>query len=249
MIKLALIGYGEMGKLLERIAPEYNAEIVAIIDPLLNSIISEDSLETADVCIEFTNPASVLENIRKVAALGKNLVVGTTGWRDNLPEVKKIVRENNIGLIYGANFSPGMNLFFKLTEQFSQLMNSLPEYDAWGLEKHHNRKVDSPSGTARILTDILLQNLDSKKISQFQKLDRKIKPEELHFASLRAGHNPGEHIIGFDSSADTIEIKHTARNRIGLAQGAIKAAAWISTRKGIFNFSDVFQQIITQDLQ
>lgn len=248
MIKLALIGYGKMGKLLENLAPENGAKIVAVIDPLLHNSISEETLKTAEVCIDFTNPYAVVENVRQVAKLKKNIVIGTTGWQEFLPEVDKLVKQNNIGLLYGANFSIGMNLFFKITEQISALLNHLPEYDVWGLEKHHNKKLDSPSGTARILTEILLKNLDSKKVAQFQKIDRKIKPEELHFASLRAGHNPGEHIIGFDSEADTIEIKHTARNRMGLALGALKAAGWISSRKGIFNFRDVFQQIISQDI-
>jgi 4-hydroxy-tetrahydrodipicolinate reductase len=244
MIKLALIGYGQMGKLLEKIAAQHNAEIVAIIDPLLNNSITSDALKEADVCIEFTNPTSVISNIKQLASFKKNIVVGTTGWADQISEVEKSVRVNNIGLIYGANFSVGMNLFLNLTDHLSILMNNLTEYDAWGLEKHHNKKVDSPSGTAKMITDILVQNLDSKQTGQFNKLDRRIKPEELHFASIRSGNIPGEHIVGFDSAADSIEIKHTARNREGLAIGTLKAAHWINHKKGLHNFRDVFQQLI-----
>ncbi len=249
MIKVALIGYGQMGKLLEKKAPEYDAEIVSIIDPLLNTDISDHSVMNADVCIDFSVPKVVADNIKRIASLKKNIVVGTTGWLEKLPEIEETVRINNIGLIYGANFSPGMNLFFDLTAYLAKLMDTLPEYDVWGLEKHHNKKVDSPSGTAKVLTEILLKNLNRKKVGQFDKLDRKIDPAELHFASLRSGSNPGEHIIGFDSSADTIEIKHTARNREGLAIGALKAAEWIKNKKGIYNFQDVFHDLIKKEIK
>ncbi|KQC08428.1 MAG: 4-hydroxy-tetrahydrodipicolinate reductase [Candidatus Cloacimonas sp. SDB] len=247
MNKIALVGYGQMGKLLQKLAPEYNAEVTAIIDPLLNNKISEQYLQNAEVCIEFTNPSAVIENIKKIAQLKKNIVVGTTGWSDKLPEVTAIVRKYEIGLVYGANFSLGMNLFFNLTEHLSRLMNKASEYDAWGVEKHHNKKIDSPSGTAVILSDILLKNLDSKQICQFDRIRRKINPDELHFASIRAGNIPGDHIIGFDSIADSIEIKHSSRNRDGLAIGALKAAQWIRNKKGMYNFNEIFEQILELD--
>jgi 4-hydroxy-tetrahydrodipicolinate reductase len=247
MNKIALVGYGQMGKLLQKLAPENNAEVVAIIDPLLNNKISLQYIQDAEVCIEFTNPSAVIENIEKIARLKKNIVVGTTGWSDKLPEVTAIVRKYEIGLVYGANFSLGMNLFFNLTEHLSRLMNKAREYDAWGVEKHHSKKIDSPSGTAVILSDILLKNLDSKQICQFDRIRRKINPDELHFASIRAGNIPGDHIIGFDSIADSIEIKHSSRNRDGLAIGALKAAQWIRNKKGLYNFNEIFEQILELD--
>jgi len=244
MTKAALIGYGQMGRLLEKMAPRYDIEIVTIIDPLLNNSIDVESLKDCDICIEFTEPGSVVENIRYLAEAGKNIVVGTTGWQDYLPEVQQIVRETGIGLVHSSNFSLGMNLFFLLTDYFSRLMNKLPEYDVWGLEKHHKYKADSPSGTAKVLSDILVKNLSGKTTAQFERIDRKIELEEIHFASIRSGEIPGEHIVGFDSTADSIEIKHTARNREGLAAGTLKAALWIEGKKGIFNFKEIFPEIL-----
>lgn len=244
MIKIAIIGYGQMGKLIEKLAPENGCEVVSIIDPLLDTRISYKSLSNADVCLEFTNPQTAVENIKKIAEFGKNIVTGTTGWFDKLDEVKKLVKEKNIGFVYGANFSLGMNLFFKIVDSTSELMGKIKEYDLYGMEMHHNRKKDSPSGTAKILSNIVLKNTENKDTVQFDRLNRKIKDNEFHFASLRAGSIPGSHIIGFDSNADTIELVHSARNRDGLALGAIKAAKWIADKKGFYNFSEVFTEII-----
>ena len=244
MIKLAIIGYGQMGKLIEQLAPEHNFEVVSIIDPLLGNDILEESLSRAEVCIEFTTPDVAFENIQKICKLGKNLVVGTTGWLDKLDTVQKLVQQNKIGMVYGSNFSLGMNLFFQMVNSTTKLMNKIENYDVFGLELHHNKKKDSPSGTAKILADIVLKNTDNKTTVQFEKLDRKIKKSEFHFGSIRAGNIPGTHLIGFDSTADTIELKHTARNREGLALGALKAAEWITKRKGLYNFTEHFSEII-----
>lgn len=244
MIKLAIVGYGQMGKLIEQLAPEYNFEVVSIIDPLLNNEINEQTLGAADVCLEFTTPFAAFENISKIILLKKNMVTGTTGWFDKLPEIEKLVEKNGTGFIFGSNFSPGMNLFYKIIEETTKLMNQAEDYDVYGLEVHHNKKKDSPSGTAKILSEIVLKNTDKKEKVQYDKLDRKIETDEFHFASLRAGNVPGTHTIGFDSAADSIELTHTARNRTGLAIGALKAAGWICERKGFYNFADVFQEII-----
>jgi 4-hydroxy-tetrahydrodipicolinate reductase len=244
MIKLAIIGYGQMGKLIEQLAPEHNFEVVSIIDPLLGNEISEESLSKAEVCIEFTTPDVAFENIQKICKLGKNLVVGTTGWLDKLEAVQKLVQQNKIGMVYGSNFSLGMNLFFQMVNFTTKLMNKMDNYEVFGLELHHKKKKDSPSGTAKILSDIVLKNTDNKTSVQFDKLDRKIEKNEFHFGSIRAGNIPGTHLIGFDSAADTIELKHTARNREGLAIGALKAAEWIIKRKGLYNFTEHFSEII-----
>jgi 4-hydroxy-tetrahydrodipicolinate reductase len=244
MIKLAIIGYGQMGKLIEQLASEHNFEVVSIIDPLLGNEISEESLSGAEVCIEFTTPDVAFTNIRKICELGKNLVVGTTGWLDKLNAVQKLIQQNKVGMVYGSNFSLGMNLFFQMVNSTTKLMNKIENYDVFGLELHHNKKKDSPSGTSKILADIVLKNIDNKTSAQFEKLDRKIKKNEFHFGSIRAGNIPGTHHIGFDSAADTIELKHTARNRKGLALGALKAAEWISKRKGLYNFTEHFSEII-----
>ena len=244
MKKLTIIGYGQMGKLIEQLAPDFGFEIISIIDPLLETHINKQTLEAADVCIEFTTPAAAYENIQKVINLKKNLVTGTTGWFAKLEEVEKLVKKSGTGFIYGSNFSPGMNLFYKIIDETTKLMNLADDYDVYGLELHHNKKQDSPSGTARIISDIVINNIDKKNHTQFEKLDRKIKSDEFHLISLRAGNIPGTHTIGFDSIADSIELTHTVRNRTGLAIGALKAAQWICKRRGFYNFSDIFQEII-----
>ncbi|RLC54159.1 MAG: 4-hydroxy-tetrahydrodipicolinate reductase [Candidatus Cloacimonadota bacterium] len=244
MIKLAIVGYGQMGQLIEKLAPEYNFEVISIIDPLLNNEINEQTLGAADVCLEFTAPFAAFDNISKIISLKKNLVTGTTGWFNKLSNIEKLVEKNGTGFIFGSNFSPGMNLFYKIIEETTKLINQAEDYDVYGLEAHHNKKKDSPSGTAKILSEIVLKNIDRKEKAQYKKLDRKIDADEFHFASLRAGNIPGTHTIGFDSTADSIELTHTTRNRTGLAIGALKAASWICDRKGFYNFADVFQEII-----
>ncbi|MCF7858439.1 MAG: 4-hydroxy-tetrahydrodipicolinate reductase [Candidatus Cloacimonetes bacterium] len=247
MLKIAIIGYGQMGKLVEKLASQNKFEIVAKIDPLLGTEINDQTVAKADVCIEFSTPTAAPENLKKLIKLGKNVVTGTTGWHEDLPVIEKLVESNATGLIYGSNFSIGMNLFFSLIDSAAKLMNKAKDYDLYGLEMHHNKKQDSPSGTAKVLSDIILQNIDRKNISQFEKLDRKIKANEFHFASIRSGDIPGLHLIGFDAAEDTIELKHNAKNRNGLALGAIKAAEWINQKTGIYNFKDIYEQILEID--
>lgn len=244
MKKIAIIGYGQMGKLIAQLAPVFGFEVWAKIDPLLGNDLSDPLLKDADVCFEFTNPAVAVDNLKTLINLKKNIVCGTTGWFDNLATIENLVSDNEVGLVYGANFSFGMNLFFQIATETTKIMNLAKEYDVFGLECHQHKKQDSPSGTAKILAEIILKNIDRKSKTQFEKVDGKIAPEELHFASIRAGNIPGTHLIGFDSEADTIEIKHTARNRTGLAIGAIKAANWILNKQGCYNFSDIFTNIL-----
>ncbi len=243
MINIALIGYGQMGRMIDNLAAQNDCEIVAKIDPQLKSCISKEALEDADVCIEFTSPDQVVHNVKKLSELKKNIVIGTTGWQDSKDKVQKLITKNDVGLVYGSNFSIGMNLFFKIIEQATKIMN-VDDYDPYGLEMHHNKKKDSPSGTAKVLSEIILKNINSKTTTQFEKLDRKIRDEEFHFTSVRSGNIPGTHLIGFDSAEDIIELKHTARNREGLALGAIKAAKWIYHKKGCFNFKNVIDDIL-----
>ncbi|OQX70567.1 MAG: 4-hydroxy-tetrahydrodipicolinate reductase [Candidatus Cloacimonas sp. 4484_275] len=205
------------------------------------------TLRDADVCIEFTNPQAAFSNIKKIAVLGKNMVIGTTGWDEYLTEAENLAAENKVGIVYGSNFSIGMNAFFEITEFAANLFDKLTEYDVFGFELHHNRKVDSPSGTAKILSEIVLKNMERKNRFQFDRVNRKIEADEFHFASIRAGNIPGIHTVGFDSEADTIELKHTVRNREGLALGALKAAEWINGKTGFFNFRDIFRKMVLQE--
>ncbi|HPR18251.1 MAG TPA: 4-hydroxy-tetrahydrodipicolinate reductase [Candidatus Cloacimonadota bacterium] len=244
MPKIAIVGYGQMGKLIEKLAPENGFQVCAIIDPLLGNDLSDPVLQDADVCVEFSSPQAVRSNLRSLIELKKQIVCGTTGWQEHLPEILELVTKNGTGFVYGSNFSFGMNLFYEIVAHATQLMNSAENYDPYGLEMHHHRKKDSPSGTAKILSDMVLQNIERKTQSQYEKLDRQIRPEEFHFASIRAGEIPGTHLIGFDSDADNIELKHTARNRNGLALGALKAAHWIIGKKGSYDFSGIFREIL-----
>lgn len=248
-MKIALIGYGNMGREIEKAALKKNYSIIQKIDPRAQGAdtadITKQSLSQADVCIEFTHPDSVVNNIKKVLDIGVPLLVGTTKWFDHLKEIEKLVNEKNGSLVYAPNFSLGMNIFFKICEAAAKIMNHFDEYDPGGCESHHNRKADAPSGTARKLSRILINNLDRKTTSVFHLGDRKIEPEELHFSSLRTGSIPGTHQILFDSEPDTITLTHTARNRQGFAAGALTAAEWIMNKKGIYSFDEMMNELIT----
>lgn len=225
-MKIALIGYGKMGRLVETVAKGRGHTIVAIIDPHQETkTIDKTSLKGAEVCIDFTHPTTVLSNLKACASLGLNVVIGTTGWDQQLPQVKEIVNKSGIGCLYSANFSIGVNLFIKMVEEAAKLMNHFDEYDVAGLEYHHKQKVDSPSGTAKMLTEALLKNGPRKK--------------QCDFSSVRCGSIPGTHTIVFDSPADTITLSHEARSREGFAKGAVTAAEWIQGKKGLFTINDL----------
>ncbi|MDD3050350.1 MAG: 4-hydroxy-tetrahydrodipicolinate reductase [Candidatus Cloacimonetes bacterium] len=254
MLKIAIIGYGQMGKLLVENAENYGCKIVSIIDPnyvpvndsqaKVYSEINEKSLRECEVCIEFTHPSVVVKNVLSVIELKKKIVIGTTGWEEKKEQIFNACKQNKTDLIYSANYSLGINLFYRIIEFSSQIMSKINQYDIWAYEMHHNKKGDSPSGTAKELAKIILEKYSSKQTAVYDKLDRKINPEEFHFGSIRGGSIPGTHVIGFDSAADSIELKHTARNRSGFAAGALLAAKWISDKKGIYNFRDIFASIM-----
>ena len=247
-MKIAIIGYGKMGQITEQLAIENGHDVVSTIDPEIRTAkfkeLNKDNLCGADVVIDFTVPAIVLENIDSYIKYGINSVIGTTGWYDYLEEVKEKVEESKIGLIWSGNFSIGVNLFFRIIKESSSLIKKFTSYDVMGYEIHHNRKKDSPSGTMNMIGKILLDNLESKKKIVTEKLSRKISEEEIHLASIRGGSVPGTHLIAFDSEDDTIELKHTVRSRKGLAAGALKAAEWIKDKKGFYNIEDMMNEII-----
>ena len=218
-IKIALIGFGKMGGEIDALCKESEVfEVVSISYKNINDELDFEGIAKADIAIDFTSKDVVLKNIEAVAKLGKNLVVGTTGWYNNLDEVKKLVAKYKIGLIYSSNFSLGANIFFKIIEFSAKLFNKFPEYDIYGLEIHHKAKLDSPSGTAL-------------KIAS--------KINGLNFTSVRAGRNPGFHEVVFDSQADGITLSHQAYNRAGFAKGALVAAEFIKNKKGTHTFEDI----------
>ena len=247
-VKIALIGYGKMGREVEQVARKSGHAIAARIDPAsdvaVTSEISSQTIGSANVCIEFTHPEAAFGNIEKVVRLQKPLVVGTTGWYQHLPAITEIVLEERTGLVYAPNFSLGVNLFYRVAAVAARLFHRFEEYDVCGSEAHHRLKADSPSGTARKLSEIVLEHFPRKKRVVVDSLNRAIVPEEFHLVSLRAGHFPGTHSLAFDSAADTIELTHTARSRAGFAAGALLAAEWVVNRQGVYTFEQVLEDLL-----
>ena len=267
-MKVALIGYGKMGRLLEKRLLEKKHEVIAIVDPYYQQngddtpvlskaeiFVSLESalkgtngktLKNADVAIEFTHPDSAPGNLLFLAREKIPTVTGTTGWYNKLPEISKAVNDNRTSLVWSSNFSLGVNIFFRIAAYASKLADPFEEYDVGGNEIHHNKKADSPSGTAKTLVEKVLAQMTRKKKAVYETLDRAPAANEIHYSSLRAGSAPGTHKILFDSPADTIEITHTARSREGFASGAVLAAQWLSARKreGVFTVEDVLAEIL-----
>ncbi len=200
--------------------------------------LSAEILGAADIAIEFSLADAVLPNARAYVSAGIPAVVGTTGWDAVREEIKLMVEQNGAAYLWGYNFSVGAHILFSLVEHAARLVDGLPEYDIFGYELHHTKKKDSPSGTAMILSEKILSACSRKKKVAVDRMDRKIEPEELHFASVRGGSIPGIHSVLLDSQADTIEIRHSARNRNGLALGAVLAAEWLLEKKGFFQVED-----------
>ena len=236
-----------MGKVVRRIAEERGHEIVAVIDPGVDgegTAVENGDLATADVAIDFSLADGVLSNVRACSDAGVNIVVGTTGWYDKIEEVRKLVEHGGkeiqaaVGFLWSSNFSIGVNLYFKIIDEAAKLMNGFDEYDVWGHEIHHHNKADSPSGTAKTLSKILVDRLERKTAVIDEKLNRRREHGEIHFSSVRGGPVNFAHTIGFDSAADKITITHEARSRDGYALGAVKAAEWLKGKKGFFEMED-----------
>jgi 4-hydroxy-tetrahydrodipicolinate reductase len=248
MANIALIGYGKMGQMVRRFAEAKGHTITAVVDPNVGGDclagITAEALSGVEVCIDFSQPQTAVANIKQIAALGKNMVIGTTGWYNQMDEVKRIVEEKKVGLIWSGNFSIGVNALFRIVGSAARIFNHLPDYDVLGHEFHHKGKADSPSGTAAMLGKILLDNLDRKKRLVTDKLDRRIEPDEIQFSSTRGGSVPGTHLILFDSPVDTIEIKHAARGREGFAAGAVMAAEFIRGKTGFYSIDDLMDNVI-----
>ena len=235
-MKIALIGFGKMGKAIESIALNKGHEIVLKIDIQNNNDFTEAALQKADVAIEFTGPLSAYENIKKCIAWGVPVVSGSTGWLDKWNEVKDLCEVNNGTLIYSSNYSIGVNLFFELNKQLAQLMEPYNNYDVSMTEVHHTEKKDAPSGTAISLAEQILTNLGRKNkwVNAAS-----ANSNELVIQSERIDPAPGTHIVKYSSEVDDIEIIHTAHTRVGFASGAVLAAEFAFEKKGIFTMKDV----------
>lgn len=230
-MKIALIGYGAMGKLIERLAVEKGHEIAAVIDDSVAGLSAEElgeKLKGADVAIDFTVASAVRRNVEACVVAGVLLVEGTTGWHDERHEIEHLVRESIGAMVFGANFSIGVNLFYRITNFAAELFAKFPEYEAFIEEQHHSRKKDAPSGTALKLQEIVAEHIST----------------DFSVSATRAGNIPGTHRVGFDGPADQILLEHTARSREGFAFGAIMAAEWIVGKTGFFEFTEVVGEII-----
>ena len=244
-MNIALIGYGGMGQALAKAASLRGHTISAIIDKsaaeATAKATSAAALTDADVAIDFSSADQVADSVRACVAAGIPLVVGTTGWHDRIDEIKSLVG-NKIGFLWSSNFSIGVHMYFRIVEAAAGLADKVEEYDVLGHEIHHAGKADSPSGTAKKLEEILLDNIGRKKTIVEDRLDRKRKETEIHFSSVRGGPVNFGHTIGFDSAADRILITHEARNRDGYALGAVKAAEWIVGKKGLYGMDEYLQE-------
>lgn len=236
-MKIALIGYGKMGKQIEQIALSRGHSIVAIIDENnLDGFASED-FKSADVAIEFTTPSSALNNFRKCFESNVPVVAGTTGWLKNLPEVKKAC-ENGQTFFYASNYSLGVNIFFAVNKYLAKIMNQFPDYSVKMEEIHHVHKLDAPSGTAITLAEGIIENIDRKTDWH---LEAETKPEDISIHCIREGEVPGIHEIFYESEADVISIKHDAKNRKGFALGAVLAAEFTCGKKGFLGMQDMLK--------
>jgi 4-hydroxy-tetrahydrodipicolinate reductase len=229
-MKLALLGHGAMGRLVERLAGEGGHEVLTVLGSREAAMRAEELAEVLgghDAAVDFSVAESVARNAEACALARVPLVEGTTGWHGQLEEVRARVERAGGAMIYGANFSVGVNLFYRVVARAAELFQGF-DYAAFVEEAHHSRKRDAPSGTALRLRDILTAAYDS----------------EIPVASTRAGHIPGTHRVGFDSAADTVTLTHTARSREGFAAGALVAARWIQGRAGVYEFSETLDEIL-----
>lgn len=230
-MKIALLGYGKMGKAVEKISLQRGHEICCSISSCnpLKRHASQD-LQAADVFIDFSTPETVLSHIQQVADLKKPLVIGTTGWYMHIEEVRALTILKEFPLLYSPNFSIGIQLFLHIVGQASKLISRFEDYDVCGMEMHHNEKTDSPSGTALAMANAILAGNSKKSEILCNSIPRAILPHELHIASLRCGAFPGSHEVIFDSPCDTLTISHQARNREGFSLGAVLAAEWLQNK-------------------
>lgn len=225
-VKLAIVGYGKMGRMIEGVAEQRGHTVAARFDVenARAASLSREALGGAAVALEFTTPEAAPQNLRRLVELGVKVVVGTTGWYGQLPEIRRLVEQRGGALVYGPNFSIGMSIFFQLVRRASEVVREFPEYDPYLIELHHKAKKDAPSGTALALRRALARELGERA------------PEPV---AVRAGSIPGTHEVGFDSDADTIRLVHSARSRKGFAAGAVLAAERIAGRTGVFEFEEL----------
>lgn len=251
-MKIGIVGYGRMGRMIRNVALETGNEVVAVIDPVAkepevtSSELTLEALQDCQAVIDFSVPSCAVEHILLYARTRIPAVIGTTGWYGQLEEVQALVKDfSDCAIVWSGNFSIGVHLFFEVVRHAAGLFSRFDDYDVLAHEIHHAGKADSPSGTAKMLGDILLRQMPGKAAVETARLDRKRLDSEIHVSSSRGGYFPGTHEVYFDSPVDTIEISHVARSREGFARGAVRAAAWVSDgRKGFFSLDDMMADIL-----
>jgi 4-hydroxy-tetrahydrodipicolinate reductase len=239
-MKIALLGYGKMGHEVERLAIAKDHEVVLIIDSLSDWEEKGHLLSTADVAIEFSQPDAVVDNIYRCFEAGIRVVIGTTGWYEEVEQVKRDCIERNQSLFHAANFSIGVNLFFELNRQLATLMSKWKEYEISIEETHHIHKQDAPSGTAIVLANDIIRNIERKEKWVKEMAEN---PEELGIHSFRTENVPGTHRVKYESEDDSLEIIHTAKNRRGFATGTLMAAEWLLGKKGFYEMKDLLTSL------
>lgn len=237
-MKIALIGYGKMGHIIEKIARERGHEIVSIIDIDNRDDMKGDAFKSADAAIEFTMPAVAIDNIYACFNAGVPVVCGTTGWTEKMPEVKAEMEKKNGTLFWSSNYSVGVNVFMAVNKYLAKIMNGFSQYNVEMTEVHHIHKLDAPSGTAITLAEGILDNLD-RKTAWTKEVEG--KNTDLAIKSIREGEVPGIHTIRYESAVDSIEITHDAKNREGFALGAVLAAEFVVGKKGLLGTGDLFK--------
>ena len=244
-MKIALLGFGKMGQILEQMALQRGHEVVLKISIDNPYDLTRENLRNADVAIDFSVPGAVLNNIYACFNADVPVIVGTTGWYGKLQEVKDACNKSNSTMLYGSNFSIGVNLFFKLNSFLSKLMNDYPAYDVQLEETHHTQKLDAPSGTAITLAEGIIESLERKDEWMNEVIGTPVevfpKPNQLLIESSRVNNIPGTHSVVYSSEVDDIQIRHTAHNRNGFALGAVVAAEWLQNKNGFFNVADIFK--------
>ena len=244
-MNIGLFGYGKMGKEIETVANQRRHVVSAIADVDTKIADVKGAFQNCDAIIDFSVADAVTDHARFAGAIGKPLVIGTTGWQKNVDEVRRIVNDSGIAAVVASNFSLGVNLFISTVEKAAKLFGQFDEFDCAVLEQHHNQKADAPSGTALTVGDAILRNFPKKKKLLTGVPDDKISGEALQVNSIRVGNEYGTHSVFFDSENDRIELTHISRGRRGFALGAVIAAEWAVGKKGFFQFSEVLSQLRT----